>query len=282
MKVSELGDKWQGVYIKCLYDFKMKEAATIATYYRPTKIYKYFSFASKYWHGNICNGEIAFNLPSNFNDPLDSRWFLDYKKILVDRFHDIGEEWSEEEFGPISLELYEEDLMYLRDMFRISCFSTTPYANLMWGHYADKHSGFCIEYDVSLLPQEMQLILPVVYVDKPYDASKILYMRGITDHYARLCPSLFKSIDWKYEKEWRSFIPNSNNDEMLVISAVDAISGVFFGLHCYGNERNEIEEWAAKHNIPRHQIERSYLSFELTSDNVEDIRSRKPKKGLLI
>lgn len=282
MKVSDLGNKWFAVYKRCLYDFRMKDAAAIATYYRPGKLYKYFSFSSEYWRQNVFNGEIAFNIPSNFNDPLDSRWFLDYERILTDRFHDIGIEWSQEEYGPISVELYEEDLMYLRNMFYVSCFSSTPYANLMWGHYADKHNGFCIEYDVSLLPREMQLILPVVYVDKPYDASLILDMRGITDRFAKLCPSLFKSIDWKYEKEWRSFIPNTNAGELHIVSAVNAITGVYFGLKCYGPERNELEQWAEKQNIPRHQIERSYLSFDLISDNVEDIRSRKKIKGILI
>lgn len=282
MKVSELGDKWFPVYRQCLYDFRMKDAAAIATYYRPSKLYKYIGFSSKYWRGNMFSGEIAFNFPSNFNDPLDSRWFLDYRRVLIERFRDIGEEWSEEKFGPISVELYEEDLIYLRDMFSVSCFSSTPYSNLMWGHYADKHEGFCIEYDVSHLPREMQLILPVVYVDKPYDASKILDMRGITDHYAKLCPSLFKSTDWKYEQEWRSFIPGSKDGGIRVLSAESAISGVYFGLKCYGSERNELEKWAEEHSIPQHQIERSYLSFDLISDNVEDIRSKKQRKGLLI
>ena len=48
MKISELGDKnWPIAYRKCLYDFKMKESAAIAKYYRPEKIYKYYSFIGK-------------------------------------------------------------------------------------------------------------------------------------------------------------------------------------------------------------------------------------------
>ena len=105
--------------------------------------------------------------------------------------------------------------------FFVSCFSTIQYSNPMWGHYADKHTGFCIEYDVSLLPKEMQLLLPVVYVERPYDASKILDMRDIDDKFACICPSLFKSIDWKYENEWRIFIPTKGNYETLVVPAVD-------------------------------------------------------------
>ena len=67
----------------------------------------------------------------------------------------------------------------------------------------------------------MQLLLPVVYVERPYDASKILDMRDIDDKFACICPSLFKSIDWKYENEWRIFIPTKGNYETLVVPAVD-------------------------------------------------------------
>lgn len=118
MKISELGDKnWPIAYRKCLYDFKMKESAAIAKYYRPEKIYKYYSFKSEYRKKNIFNYEVAFNIPSSFNDPLDSRWFLNYEDILKARFEDIGDEWSKEKYGVVSYDLYEEDLLYLRDLF---------------------------------------------------------------------------------------------------------------------------------------------------------------------
>ena len=284
MKISELGLNWPIAYEKCLYAFKMKEAAAIANYYKPTKVYKYYSFDSQYWKQNIFDFEIAFNVPSEFNDPLDSRWFLNYEEILKDRFQDIGEEWSEEKYGGISHQLYEEDLMHLRDLFFVSCFSATPYSNLMWGHYSNKHTGFCLEYDVASLPQKAQLLLPVVYVEKPYDASRILDMRGIDDQFVTLCPSLFKSYDWKYEQEWRSFIPTNGNYETLIVPVTGSITGIYFGLYSYrfAEQRKSIESWAKERSIPMHQIERSYLSFELTSDTIDDIRSSKPIKGLLI
>ena len=50
----------------------------------------------------------------------------------------------------------------------------------------------------------------------------------------------------------------------------------------FTEQRKAIENWARQKNIPMHQIERTYLSFALTSDNIDDIRSPKPIKGLLI
>ena len=74
----------------------------------------------------------------------------------------------------------------------------------------------------------------------------------------------------------------NSDDKLPVIPAVNAITGVYYGLKCYGPERSEVDKWAEEHNIPRYQIERSYLSFDLVSDNVEDIRSKKKIKGILI
>lgn len=136
MKISELGDNWFEVYSICLEKYQIKNAIKIAHYYRPLKLYKYYSFDSDYWRKNVFDYQVAFNLPVYFNDPLDSRWFLDYEKILSERFKEIGKTWSNSYFGDESMfrnviALYEEDLLYLHDFFCVSCFSTTPYSNPM-------------------------------------------------------------------------------------------------------------------------------------------------------
>lgn len=283
MKISDLGDKWYKAYEFCLRKYRVKEAANIAKYYCPKKIYKYYSFSSKYWRNNVFNGEIAFNLPSNFNDPLDSRWFLNYEEILKSRFKNSGLEWKKEYYTTFSNETYEEDLMYLKYMFYISCFSETPHSNLMWGHYADKHSGFCIEYDVASLPKNIQVLFPVVYDENTFDASKIIDMDGITDKYAMLCPYLFKSKDWAYEKEWRTFIPYDRREAPLIVETSHAISGVYFGLNSYGNPlRDELEKWADEYHITTYQMERTYRSYDLISEKISYIRSQKSTKGLLL
>ena len=68
----------------------------------------------------------------------------------------------------------------------------------------------------------------------PFDASMILDMRGIEDSLAMLCPYLFKSADWKYEKEWRIFVKNkSEGQQPLILNAPNAISRVYMGLKSY-------------------------------------------------
>ena len=89
MKISELGDEWFRAYELCLRQYRVKEAAAIAKVYRPEKLYKYFSFNSSHWRDNAYNGELKFSFPADFNDPLDSRWFLDYEKI----YKETAEKW---------------------------------------------------------------------------------------------------------------------------------------------------------------------------------------------
>lgn len=93
MKIQELGDRWPKAYRYLLEHYQVIDAACIARCYRPKKIYKYYTFNSEYWEKNLYNGEICFNSPSCFNDPLDSRWFMDYDKLLSARFKKIGENW---------------------------------------------------------------------------------------------------------------------------------------------------------------------------------------------
>lgn len=284
---NELNNTWYLVYKSLLDKYHVTEAIAIAQYYKPKKIYKYFCF-DKNWKSNIFDGSIVFNIPHNFNDPHDSKWFLNHEEIIKARFKDIGEEWKigykgmTEELFEIFKHGYEEDLAYLQNIFKVSCFSETQCSNLMWGHYANKHTGFCIEYDVEKLPSNLQLLLPVVYSDTPFNASPILDMRNITDKYASLCPMLFKSRDWSYEREWRMFKKTDNN-EIQIEKIPEAITGIYFGLHSFKQEkRNEIETWALKKGIPTYQMEKSYCSYDLIFEKIDDIKANKKMKGFLL
>ncbi len=74
---------------------------------------------------------------------------------------------------------------------------------LMWSHYADRHSGFCIEYDLWKLPRNSDLLKnlhPVFYHDVS-DSEPEDNLNGIK--FRHLYAVLRKSSEWKYEHEWR-------------------------------------------------------------------------------
>ena len=98
--------------------------------------------------------------------------------------------------------------------FRMACFTLTPFSVLMWSHYADNHRGFCIEYESSGISDENRHIYgnlyPIIYTDKRTDLANIYIESNTSSNYnSRNLWSMYKygflckSLDWKYQKEWR-------------------------------------------------------------------------------
>lgn len=114
----------------------------------------------------------------------------------------------------------------ISEQFRITCLSERMDSPLMWSHYANKHYGFCLEYDFTLtmtsmryrdLPTAQIMLFPVIYSNERPLLSKALFDSKNAYKYLKskkLPPQaleklmyglLVKSNDWEYEKEWRIF-----------------------------------------------------------------------------
>ncbi len=80
------------------------------------------------------------------------------------------------------------------------CFSKKWKSPLLWGHYAEKHTGIALGFDI---PDE--LLMPVIYADKlieiSFDKNTGRPSKGIVDQLVRT-----KFMDWKYEDEVRLFL----------------------------------------------------------------------------
>lgn len=101
--------------------------------------------------------------------------------------------------------------------FGITCFSKKSDIALMWSHYANKHKGFVIEYDLSNLTVEdaekLSFMLPVKYDNKRprldvYNLQKFKDSSGNPDVMDLAVNTLFevlfvKAKEWNYEKEIR-------------------------------------------------------------------------------
>ena len=107
-----------------------------------------------------------------------------------------------------------QDLQKTANRFRVACFAETPYSVLMWSHYAQYHKGFCIEYETPDYSDEWATIyhnlFPVIYSDSRTDlanislslkASGTLSNDKLWEFYKY--GLLSKSLDWKYQNEWR-------------------------------------------------------------------------------
>jgi hypothetical protein len=101
---------------------------------------------------------------------------------------------------------------------------------LMWGHYGDRHRGFCIRFEFGKDPQICKMLYPVRYQpsipssDKPTSGTKNLSRLNI----------LTKSDKWSYEREWRIIgdVPQeeASTAELFASYKPQALTGIVFGV----------------------------------------------------
>ena len=89
------------------------------------------------------------------------------------------------------------------------CFSKNWSNPVQWAHYADKHKGLCLGFDV---PEEY--LVPVTYSSKrlSQEAEKIMD-GGEIDEALMLRLLTTKYYHWQYEKELRRFVPLEEKDK---------------------------------------------------------------------
>jgi hypothetical protein len=169
---------------------------------------------------------------------------------------------------------YSDHTKELRRSFRISCFTTSPYSQLMWGGaYADSHRGFCVEYQIDKVSENYKELLlnlfPVIYcksrpnmserLTKIWDDGK-LTMDGMWDIYFH--GALRKSYEWIQQNEWRLIFPKERDSTNLNILFFP-ISKVFLGNRMAKKDRADIISICNDKSIPYVGVRRSDDVFEI-------------------
>ncbi len=134
---------------------------------------------------------------------------------------------------------------------------------LMWGHYADRHRGFCIRFDFARDPKVRKLLFPVEY--KP-SIPEIVTENPDATAAARM-NTLVKADKWSYEREWR-IIGNVPEDQALTTELFldytpEAISGIIFGVRMSDLHKTLIRKLLRDHSVEFMQAVRRDDSFAL-------------------
>lgn len=153
---------------------------------------------------------------------------------------------------------------------RVTCLSERMDSPLMWSHYANKHFGFCLEYDFTHtmvkrypdLNMAKIMLLPVIYSEKRPLLSRVLTNSKIMLPYYKtgkmpmavvesiVYGLLFKSPDWSYEREWRIIGMDMDKPTMKLPSA----RKVFLGANMEESAKARVIEIARKKHIPVYQM----------------------------
>ncbi len=127
------------------------------------------------------------------------------RRIKISRFADLNDP-----FELLAVDLsdrahrgaFQETKNELNDNRGLICFSKSWSNPLLWGHYAERHTGICLSFDV---PDE--LLSEVIYAENPMKIS-IDPQTNRPRLSQRLMNRLLRTkfSDWKYEDEVRLFV----------------------------------------------------------------------------
>ncbi len=223
-----------------------------------SSLYRFSSIPEKpeYLEALFLEGKLYHALPSGFNDPFECKPHFSWPKTAANvqaiRKHLIKVSKQQGKSRKEAKHLVsksmkkpgfiEETIRKITEKvfgeIRICCFTQSNENLLFWAHYADSHSGFCVEYDATKLSINLaykvayQNDYPTVEYPRPNDA------RGFE-------PALVKSKEWGYEEEFRIiFVPEApiqpkNDGKSLLLSGKE-IRNVFFGAKIDAHEKEKI------------------------------------------
>lgn len=148
---------------------------------------------------SILNNTLWCSNTKNFNDPVDP-YIRNFRKEEQNKFYD-----------------------YLLEKIKIACLTTHNDNTLMWSHYADKHQGICIEYDINKILNENndKILIKKISYNKimiSYDTfinkqkksiNSVLIDNKTIDNITDLFT--IKSKEWEYEDEYRILFYDEEN-----------------------------------------------------------------------
>lgn len=182
--------------------------------YAPAFLYKYYSDRPGKLE-TVRDNKMWYSAPCNFNDVFDCDISIDEAEIFKSTLQMVPDKRGVRPGSPMWRNLRQrtnQDIRSVRSTFEdlkattgISCLSESDDSLLMWAHYANNHSGVCVEYELLEINKQLGFSpVPVIYSNERAcfrslnmdtinaDATE-LFIKSLTS----------KSPEWSYEKEWR-------------------------------------------------------------------------------
>lgn len=187
------------------------------------------------WQHILYDGMFTLSSPDSFNDPYDCDFVVENsflhekaaRELYIETLKGMRTLTEQDEYmlrtaddwkavletllevpltsslGQNLMQSVNNSLREIKKDFRVACFSAVNDSILMWSHYAHNHMGFCIEYDFEKSPLS-QYLHPVQYSGpRKHIPGTFANFDGESANKAIYEATLYKSKEWKYEKEWR-------------------------------------------------------------------------------
>lgn len=234
--------------------------------------------------------------PERFNDPFDCDLEMTKGITEADVMHTVQElhgkrrdKWPTQiakyvktlfnrtgKFTPAERARIDKEIQRVIDDNKNSgvvCLSEVNDSILMWSHYAQNHTGICIEFDRT--PDnplgDPEICTPVEYSSKypVIDFGKMLLNR---DGQTLNLMMRYKADCWAYEKEWRVITDHGDKQCNLVGN----IRKVIFGLRTPAAFQNSIKKLCGPKGILTVQAAKAPMEFRIVIPDLRaTIRNRK-------
>ena len=273
--------EWKKEFVTCLQEStrgmsRLEAALAIKTHNLPRRIYKYRGCSRPDHLKNLETDTAWLCSPKRYNDPYDC-WFTlpdGFIPRLIEEALVKRNPASNNPFYPYAAKKegskLATKLANFRNLTKICSFSSCNDSVLMWSHYAENHSGFCIEYDIEELDEShlfRKNLYPVVYSnDLSYLRNFVEKLVGATsEEYPYMGPllcMLVKFNGWEYEREWRIIAetPTEIDDGPR---AAPIPSRVFLGSQFESAKNEALLTICDKKRIPTQQMRLADDKFEL-------------------
>lgn len=225
---------------------------------------------------SLSGGKIWFSSPARFNDPFDCAYDARLSKLSRDECVSILEKATAGKLNAAKLAAYTDEKLKeevrsgleivitdaLKKVGGVCCFSATLTDLLLWGHYAEGHRGFCLEFDTTADPI-FQKANPVRYSDALPALTADTFLNG--DFRQILDLVLTKAECWKYEQEWRVLHQDAG---VLFGYQRASLVGVYFGAKMTDDQILMICSLLQKTDVKTYRMQLSKSRFELQPEPI--------------
>lgn len=165
----------------------------------------------------------------------------------------------------------DEIIEGLKDNTYVGCLSGTNESILMWSHYANSHTGFCIEYDFKEIEKIHQKLFKVKYTNKIDNLNKI--SEALPNNIRAIISALTtKAEEWSYEDEWRIIEqPKIEADNLNKGKNVEmpTPSSIYMGCKISEDDRKKLKYICRNKSIKLYQMHIKTDEFKLEFKEVK-------------
>ena len=220
---------------------------------KPKKIYKFMDLSTDELDklNSIKKGKLWVSSACKLNDPFECIFNIDSDHINSKDCSLLKMQWFENWVG--------ESIEQLKKQTYIASLTKSKKSILMWSHYANNHTGICIEYnfeEVERCQGDNFKLLPVIYKENMADYIPEPNLEWLYRAYA--C----KAKEWAYELEWRTIVQESSFKKGFLVDFTQPRC-IYLGCNMEDYKKEQIKEFFKDSKIKIKSMIKSKCKYEV-------------------